>query len=483
MTDPLALLPFAVAAGAGMLDEIESQQWVAAGHTLLTRSAPLVRTLGGARSAILLPPGGPFLSALAASDGRGAVLINPLASKREIVHQLADAKVAVVFTNATLAALLPPGFARVLMDDAPRSARVQVGERDNFVDLGNHFGLDIIGSTDTPGRDEEAVIVYTSAMAGTPLGAILTHRNVLFNARASIDAFADEPRDHCLSALPFAHLFGLIVCTCAPLIAGSRVTTMDRFHPGRALDIITEERVTRFMGVPSMYAALLGAMKRRGSAQFTSHRLRLCFVGGAPVAESLQEDWFAATGVELRQGYGLTEAAPASLLTRADVANERGTMGTAISGTDVTIRDPTTSAVVPDGRVGEICVRGPHVFPGYVSAGQHGLQVRSGWLHTGDLGVKHANGTVAFRGLIKPMFTRNGFNIYPREIEAALLRMPGIDAAHAWAIPDADKENSVAVRVAGNVAAADVKRWAQQELAAYKVPGTIEISTTENRNN
>ena len=479
MTDPLSLLPFAVAAGGGLLDDIESQQWVAAGHTLLTRSAPLVRTLGGARSAILLPPGGPFLSALAASDGRGAVLINPLASKREIVHQLADANVTVVFTNATLSPLLPPGFACVLLDDSPRSARVQIGAHDNTVDLGNHFGLDIVGQTDTPGRDEEAVIVYTSAMAGTPLGAILTHRNVLFNARASIDAFADEPRDHCLSALPFAHLFGLIVCTCAPLMAGGRVTTMDRFHPGRALDIITQQGVTRFMGVPSMYAALLGALTRRGSARFTSHHLRLCFVGGAPVAESLQDKWFAATGVELRQGYGLTEAAPAGLLTRADAANERGTMGTAIRGTDVTIRDTATSTVVPDGRVGEICVRGPHVFSGYVSAGQHGLQVKGDWLHTGDLGVKHANGTVTFRGLIKPMFTRNGFNIYPREIEAAMLRMPGVQAAHAWGIADADKENSVALRVHGTVSESDVKRWAAQELAAYKVPSRVEVGELE----
>jgi len=475
MTDPLALLPFAVAAGGGILDGVDSQQWVAAGHTLLTRSAPLVRTLGGSRSAILLPPGGPFLSALAASDGRGAVLINPLASLSEIVRQLTDANVAVVFTSAALAALLPPGFARVLMDDAPRFARVQIGDRDNRVDLGNHFGLDIVGSSDTPGREEEAVIVYTSAMAGTPLGAILTHRNVLCNARASIDALDDEARDHCLSALPFAHLFGLIVCTCAPLIAGGRVTTMERFHPGRALDIITQEGVTRFMGVPSMYAALLGAMKRRGNAQLTSHQLRLCLVGGAPIAESLQDDWFAATGVELRQGYGLTEAAPAALLTRADAVNERGTMGTALNGSDVTIRDASTSTVVPDGGVGEICVRGPHVFSGYVSAGQLGLRVVDGWLHTGDLGIKHPNGTVAFRGLIKPMFTRNGFNIYPREIESALLRMPGVTAAHAWGIPDADKENSVAVRVEGPVTESDVKRWAQQELAAYKVPAQVEL--------
>ncbi|MEP6833713.1 MAG: AMP-binding protein [Gemmatimonas sp.] len=477
MTDPLALLPFAVAAGGGTLDGFESQQWVAAGHTLLMRSAALVRTLGGARSAILLPPGGAFFSALAASDGRGAVLINPLASRSEIVRQLTDAQVAVVFTSVALAAMLPVGFPRALMDDAPRSAHIQMAGRDVTVDLGSHFGMEVAGSTDTPGRDEEAVIVYTSAMAGMPLGAILTHHNLLFNARASMDALGDNSQDHCLAALPLAHLFGFVVGTCATLMAGGRVTTLDRFHPGRALDIIEQQGITRFMGVPSMYAALLGALKRRGSAQLTKHRLRLCFVGGAPVAESLQDDWFAATGVELRQGYGLTEAAPAGLLTRADGVNERGTMGIAINGSEVTIRDASTGAALHDETIGEICVRGPHVFSGYISDGQHGLLVRNGWLHTGDLGIKHANGTVTFGGLIKPMFTRNGFNIYPREIESALLRLPGVQSVNAWGIPDADKENSVAVRVVGGVSESDVRKWAQQELAAYKVPTHIETRT------
>lgn len=475
MSDPLSLLSFAVAAGGGTLDGVEAQQWVAAGHTLLTRSAPLVRTLGSGRSAILLPPGGPFLTAIAASDGRGAVLINPLASRPEIVRQLSDAGVTVVFTNVTLGASLPDGFARVLLDEAPLRARMLIGDRDQSVDLGSHFGLDIAGSVDAVGSDEEAVIVYTSAMAGTPLGAILSHHNILANARASAEALGDEARDHCLAALPFAHLFGLVVCTCTPLLLGGRVTTMDRFHPARALDIIEQQGVTRFMGVPSMYSALLTAMAKRGTNQFHAHKLRLCFVGGAPVSEQLQDEWFAATGVELRQGYGLTEAAPAGLLSRFDTDNERGSMGVALRGTEVTIRDAKSGAEVPDGNDGEICVRGPHVFRGYVSAGENGLQVRDGWLRTGDLGARHSSGNVEFRGLIKPMFTRNGFNIYPREIEAAMSRMPGVQRVQAWGIPEATKEHEVAIRVQGNVTESDAKRWAQQELAAYKIPTHIEI--------
>lgn len=483
MSDPLSLLSFAVAAGGGTLDGVEAQQWIAAGHTLLTRSAPLVRTLAGGRSAILLPPGGAFLSSIAASDGRGAVLINPLASRPEIVRQLRDAGVTVVFTNIALSAALPPEFPRVLLDEAPLRARVLIGDRDQTVDLGSHFGLEIAGSTDATGSDEEAVIVYTSAMAGTPLGAILSHKNILANARASAEALGDNPQDHCLAALPFAHLFGLVVATCAPLMLGGRVTTMDRFHPARALDIIEQQNVTRFMGVPSMFSSLLSAMAKRGTSQFHAQKLRLCFVGGAPVSEQLQDAWFDATGVELRQGYGLTEAAPAGLLTRFDSDNERGAMGVALRGTEVSIRDSVSGAAMTDGSTGEICVRGPHVFRGYVSGGEHGLQVRDGWLRTGDLGARHSSGAVEFRGLIKPMFTRNGFNIYPREIEAAVMRMPGVERAHAWGIPEPTKENDVAIRVQGNVSESDVKRWAQQELAAYKVPSHVVVGdVTDDRN-
>lgn len=476
MSDPLSLLPIAVAAGGGSIDGIESQQWVAAGYTLLTRSASLVRTLASGRAGILLPPCGAFLSALAASDGRGVVLINPLASKPEIARQIVDADITLVFTNAALAPQLPERFPRVILDGAPRSAFVQTPAREHEVDLGNHFGLNLEGNTDSPGRDEEAVIVYTSAMAGTPLGAILTHANLISNARMSADALGDEPTDHCLAALPFAHLFGLVVAGCAPLLNGGRVTTMDRFHPGRALEFIEQERVTRFMGVPSMYAALLGAMERRGKP-LTSHALRMCLGGGAVVPEKLQEQWFNATGVELRQGYGLTEASPAAMLTRADATNERGTMGTVVRATEVTIRDEHSNTELADESAGEICVRGPHVFRGYVSGGEHGLPVRDGWLRTGDRAVRHANGTFTFRGLIKPMFTRNGFNIYPREIEQAMTRMPGVRGAYVWGIPDANKEHDIALRIDGDLSESDALRWARQELAAYKVPSHIEFGT------
>jgi long-chain acyl-CoA synthetase len=477
MSDPLALFPLALAAGGGFVDNIEAQQWVAAGYTLLRRSARLVRALSAGRSAILLPPGGSFLTALAASDGRGAVLVNPLASPAEIVRQMHDAAVTTVFTNTALSACLPADGTRVLLDDAPRSAIVLVDGSAQTVDMGSHFGIELSGSTDVDGRDEEAVIVYTSAMTGAALGAILTHRNILFNAHASANAMGDHNDDIVLVPLPFAHLFGLVVAAGSPLLRGARVHTMERFHPARAIELIQSRNVTRFMGVPSMFTSMLQVIARREGGTFRSHALRLCFSGGAVVPVELQERWFDATGVELLQGYGLTEAGPAALLTRSDAQNRRGTLGVPIDGTEVSIRDTVSGDAVTDGIDGEMCVKGPHVFRGYVSAGENGLLVRNGWLHTGDCGVKNADGTYSFRGLIKPMFTRNGFNIYPREIEAAFLRMPNVRSVRAWQRPDATKENDIVVRVVGDVAESDVRRWAQQELAAYKQPSHFEIAS------
>ena len=191
MTDPLAVLPLAAAAGGGRLDAHDASTLVASGLTLLRRSATLVRALQDRRSAILLPTSPAFLIALAASEGRGAVLINPLAAPAEIAYQMEDAGVGAVFTTEALASRLPADVPRVLLDDAPRSARVVAGGATAEIALAmahRREALDLEGSTEVEGRDEEAAIVYTSAMAGRPLGAIVTHRNLLSNARATIQA-------------------------------------------------------------------------------------------------------------------------------------------------------------------------------------------------------------------------------------------------------------------------------------------------------
>jgi long-chain acyl-CoA synthetase len=463
MADPFALLPLALAAHGGRIDDHPAEQLVAAGITLLQRSAALVRALSGRRSAVLLPTSPQFLVALAASEGRGAVLINPLAAPPEIAHQLADANVGAVFTTRALARHLPDGVVHALLDDAPRTARVVAGDSARDIDRGSHFGLSVEGDADAPGSDEEAVVVYTSAMAGKPLGAILTHRNLLANARSTVVAARQTSDDRVLALLPFAHLFGLSVTASAPLLAGSRVITMPRFNPARAVELIASGDVTEVVGVPAIFRGLLTAIERRDAPAMTAGALRLAICGGSPLSIELQERWFDATGVELRQGYGLTEAGPVCLFNRVDRENVRGTLGSPFPGVDVRL-----------GERQEILVRGENVFRGYVSGGDAGLRVHDGWLHTGDRGRPGPDDTVAFDGVLKPMFTHNGFNIYPRELEAAIAELDGVERVTVREDAAPEGESEIVVSYRGTPSVDDVRAWCAARLSAYKQPSTIE---------
>ncbi len=474
MSDSSTLLPLAAAAGGGFIDGLPASQLVAAGFTLLQRSARLVRALRGKRAAVLLNSGPHFLTALAASDGRGAVLINPLAAPAEVAYQIADADVGVVFTSRSLMSKLPPGVPYVLLDNAPRSATTHFDGAEAAVDLGSHVGLSVEVDEAAPGRDEEAAIVYTSAMAGRPLGAVLTHHNLLANARQTVAALGYSASDHCLAALPFAHLFGFTVTLIAPMISGSRVTTMARFNPLAAVELLRTGGITEIFGVPAMFTAMLTAIERTGGS-LASPSLRLSGCGGAVLPLEIQERWFEATGLELRQGYGLTEASPVCLFNRVSLPNQRGTLGVAFPGCEISIRDPEHHKELPDDVSGEICIRGETVFRGYLRNGESGLSVRDGWLGSGDRGVKDANGTVTFLGLIKDMFTRNGFNVYPKEIERVVGEMPDVRSVNCFAIPEPSRENDVGIVVSGPVTEGNLRLWCESRLAVYKQPSVIRI--------
>jgi long-chain acyl-CoA synthetase len=315
---------------------------------------------------------------------------------------------------------------------------------------------------------------------------VLTHANLLANARSTVIAAQNHDRDQVLALLPLAHLFGLTVSCAAPLLAGAHVHTMERFNPVLAAERLVEG-ITTLVGVPAVFHALLAAIERRG-VDLRGSALRLCICGGAVLPVELQDRWAASTGVELRQGYGLTEAGPVCLFNRVDRPNVRGTLGVPFPGVDVAILPPAEypaaasrlpeAPQVADGAPGEICVRGENVSPGYLH-GATGLPRRGDWLCTGDLGVREADGTVKFTGVRKPMFTRSGFNIYPREIERAVLELPGVTSAEATPIPDAAKEHAIRLRYGGSASEADVRSWCATRLSAYKQPAIVERATSD----
>ena len=231
MSDPLALLPLAIAAGGGRLGPFAISQLVAAGLTLLQRSAPLVRALAGKRSAILMPDVPAFFVALAASDGRGAVLLDRHASPQALARQLADADVGAVFTLASLVPLLPDAVPVALLDDAPRTAHVRVSGRDMVVDLGSHHGLSLEGEMATEGRDEECVLVYRSS----GVRHVHTHRALIAASRAAVGALRLTPVDHVLSLLSCRDPEALAACIAAPLMAGGRLSFAPEIGAGDAM--------------------------------------------------------------------------------------------------------------------------------------------------------------------------------------------------------------------------------------------------------
>ena len=222
MSDPLALFPLAIAAAGGHVDAFETQQLVAAGLTLKQRSVALVKALATGRSALLLPASPAFLVALAASDGNGALVIDPARTVNEIAWQLADANVRVVFTMSALAGRLSAFPTVVLLDEAPFKARVLSDGRTMEVDLGSHHGLALEGDQTIDGRDEECVLFYEATSGGSQR-ITLTHRVLLASAREQAAAFTGDEAAY--SALrPWSEPAELIRVAAA-LLSGARVVT------------------------------------------------------------------------------------------------------------------------------------------------------------------------------------------------------------------------------------------------------------------
>jgi hypothetical protein len=218
MPDPLAFLSLALAAGGGQIDGQPARACVAAGHALLQRSAPLVRALSGRRSAILLPPGGAFLTALAASDGRGAVLASPSLhrSKRGefCALTLEIERIGAVFTSRSMADCVPPQVPVVYLDDSPRTAMVCSDGQERLIDLGSHFGLDLVGDVNAPGSPEECLSIG---------GRWLSHRDLLAAARG-----AAPGGEHAAAGdVPIAADWSLPALTrfAAVLLQGGRLVT------------------------------------------------------------------------------------------------------------------------------------------------------------------------------------------------------------------------------------------------------------------
>jgi long-chain acyl-CoA synthetase len=327
--------------------------------------------------------------------------------------------------------------------------------------------------------DDTAVILYTSGTTGTPKGAEITHLNVTMNVVASaMHSFDIDENDVVLGCLPLFHTFGQTCCMNTAFYVGASVVLLPRFDGAQALELLTKEKCTIFMGVPTMYIGLLEAAKTSDLRP----QLKSALSGGAALPVPVLEKFAEVFGTQVLEGYGLTETSPVATFNQVGFEPKPGTVGKQIWGVEVEVAKAEVDErieLLPTGELGEIVVRGHNVFKGYLNKPDATkAAIVDGWFRTGDLGTKDADGYVSIVDRKKDMVIRGGYNVYPREVEEALLRHPAVGQVAVFALPDPQYGEEVSAAIVrdpagGEVTEAEISEWAKSKLAAYKYPRRV----------
>lgn len=324
--------------------------------------------------------------------------------------------------------------------------------------------------------DEVAVLIYTSGTAGLPRAAMLTHGNLYANIRQIIASGEDlqGAADTAFCVLPLFHIFGLNVVLGVSLAVGSRVLLVERFDPVSALESIELHGVTAVSGPPTMWAAWVG-IPGVGAEQLAS--VRTAVSGAAKLPIEVAQAVEAKFGVQLREGYGLTEASPV-------VTSSSGTdapfssVGIPVPGEEVRLVDADGEDVLV-GDAGELWVRGPNVFAGYWNdpAATADVITPDGWLRTGDVAVVDDDGYLFLVDRVKDLIIVSGFNVYPAEVEAVLREHPGIAACAVVGVPHPYTGEAVKAYVVPRegipLEEDDVVAFVAKRLPGYKCPNKV----------
>ncbi|MGY0018325.1 long-chain-fatty-acid--CoA ligase [Streptomyces sp. YJ-C3] len=420
----------------------------------------------GDRVALLLPNSADFPRAYYAVLAAGGTVVP--------VHALLVAdEVAYVLRHSGCRAVVSGGALRPVAEEAAARTGIEV--------LQVTTGREPLAAAEPRRPDDTAVILYTSGTTGRPKGALLTHLNLVMNAAVCAqDLFGLTPDDVVLGCLPLFHSFGQSCAMNAALRAGATLVLSGRFTGPGALDLLIEEGVTVFMGVPTMYHALVEAAARDGRP---AAALRMAVSGGAALPGALLERFEAVFDAVVLEGYGLTETAPAATFNQLGTGRRPGTVGHPIWGVEAGIADPGTErrvVLLDDGEVGEVVLRGHNVFAGYLDDPEAtAAAVVDGWFRTGDLGVRDADGFLSIVDRKKDLIIRGGFNVYPREVEEVLARHPSVAQVSVVGLPDEERGEEICAAVVLLPGAADapeeIVAWARERLGKHKYPRVVRL--------
>jgi long-chain acyl-CoA synthetase len=428
--------------------------------------------------AIQLPNVPQFLIAYfgALKAGMAVLPVNPLLKAGEIEHQLTDSAASVMVGLAGLHAEAAKAceIAGLPLYLAGEPAALPDGALP-LSDLISAAPLAEPGGAVWPGdADDTAVLIYTSGTTGKPKGAELTHFLLYMNCTISGQLFGARPDDVTLAVLPFFHVFGLSSVINVSVRYGGCLSIVPRFEAGHVLDAIETDKCTVIAGVPTMLHAL--AQLDVSGRDLTA--LRVAVSGGSSLPEDVMRTFEGKFGLEVLEGYGLSETGSTSSFNRPGDRKPLS-VGKPIWGVQMRVAD-TSDQPLPAGRdqLGEIQIRGHNVMKGYRNRPEATASaLAGGWLHTGDVGYVDEDGFYFIVDRTKDLVIRGGYNVYPREIEEVLFAHPGIREAAVIGKPD-DRlgEEVVAVVVLDDGVSLDEQEiiaYTRERLAAYKYPREV----------
>ena len=324
------------------------------------------------------------------------------------------------------------------------------------------------------GPDDTAVLVYTSGTTGKPKGAELTHFQLYMNCTVAGGLFGARSDDVVLAVLPFFHVFGLSSVMNVFVRYGGCLSILPRFQPSAVLDAIEADRCTVIGGVPTM----LHALAQQDITGRDLSALRVAVSGGASLPEDVMRAFEDKYGIEVLEGYGMTETASSCSFNRPG-DRKILSIGKPLWGVRMRVAD-SSDQLLPPGRehVGEILIRGHNVMKGYLGRPEATAEtLRGGWLHSGDLGYVDEDGFYFIVDRAKDLVIRGGYNVYPREIEEVLYAHPAILEAAVIGKPDERLGEEVvavvALREGASVSAEEIIAYCRERLAAYKYPREI----------
>ena len=437
----------------------------------------------GDRVALIAPNVLAFPVAYYAILRAGGVVVpmNPLLKAGEVAYTFRDcgAKVAVVF------AMFAEEAGKAGAETGTEVLVVGPGEIEAAPDDATGADLDVVERAPS----DVAVILYTSGTTGRPKGAALSFANLRSNVLACVETlFLNGPDDVLFGGLPLFHSFGQTCALNTAVAGGSCLTLLPRFDPREALEVVTRDRVTVFLGVPTMYMALLGVADK---GTYDTSTVRLGVSGGSSLPVEVLHGVEEAFGLKVLEGYGLSETSPVASFNHPDRPRKAGSVGVPIRGVEMALARPPQEDEEPGAEsavdllevadtdaVGEVVVRGENIMLGYRgNPDATRAAVREGWFHTGDLARRDADGYYFIVDRVKDLIIRNGFNVYPREVEEVLYAHPAVAEAAVVGLPDPVHGEEVGALVQlkeGAEATEDELRdFVAEQVAAFKYPRVI----------